>query len=318
MIDWALAGARPLWHEGRAKTGARMSENGGNLIVTGASGRVGRLLAAQWAAQGAALGARVCLQVRGAAVRDDLPSLRWSPLEDGPAALARQLRALGGARTMLVLAGVTPTTTGGDMDLNAPLSEACLAAAAEAGIGRVLLASSSAVYGGGRAVPWREDEAPATPPSAYGAAKRAMEAAGDGWRARGLSVCSLRIGNVAGADALLINAAKTEPHFIDRFASGGGPVRSYIGPASLARVIEALAAAPELPPVLNVAAPAPVAMVDLARAAGGDWRWRPAPEGAVERLTLDCSALGRYVHFAPAESTATELVAQWRACREDA
>jgi UDP-glucose 4-epimerase len=140
---------------------------------------------------------------------------------------------------------------------------------------------------------------------------------GGEWRDRGLAVCSLRIGNVAGADALLLNAAASAPHFIDRFASGGGPVRSYIGPVSLARVIAALADAPDLPAVLNVAAPAPVAMADLARAAGGDWRWRPAPEGAVERLTLDCTALTRRVHFAPAESTAQEMVAQWRACRQD-
>jgi UDP-glucose 4-epimerase len=136
-------------------------------------------------------------------------------------------------------------------------------------------------------------------------------------RAPGSSrTCVTPSANVAGADALLLNAAVPEPHFIDRFASGGGPVRSYIGPGSLARVVLALAAAPGLPPVLNVAAPAPVAMVDLARVAGGDWRWRPAPDGAVERLTLDCSALTRHVHFAPAESTATAMVAQWRACRE--
>lgn len=287
-----------------------MSEGVGKLLVIGASGRVGRLLAAHWAAEGAP----VCLQARGAPVRDDLPVLRWSPLEDGPAPLARRLRAGPGARAMLVLAGVTPSSSGGgDLGLNVRLAEACLHAAAEAGIGRVLLASSSAVYPGGRATPWREDEAPERPPSAYGAAKRAMEAAGDAWRGRGLSVCALRIGNVAGADSLLLNAEKPEVHFVDRFASGGGPVRSYIGPASLARVVETLAAAEELPPALNVAAPAPVAMADLARAAGGDWRWRPAPEDAIERLTLDCTALTRYVHFAPAESTATEMVAQWRA-----
>jgi UDP-glucose 4-epimerase len=291
-----------------------MSESTGNLLVIGASGRVGRLLAAHWAASRAP----VWLQTRGAQVRADLPSLRWAPLDEGPAPLVRHAQQAGAPQAMLMLAGTTPASPGGELELNARLADACLAAAAEAGVGRVLLASSSAVYSGGRATPWREDEAPAVPPSAYGAAKRAMEAAGAAWRGRGLGVSSLRLGNVAGADALLPNTAAPEPHYIDRFASGGGPVRSYIGPATLARVIETLAVAADLPPVLNVAAPAPVAMVDLARAAGGDWRWRPAPEGAIERLTLDCTALTLHVHFAPAESTAAEMVAQWRACRGNA
>lgn len=231
--------------------------------------------------------------------------------------MVEHVAATGRAGTMLVLAGVTPSSPGGvELDLNPRIAEACLQAAADSGIARVCLASSSAVYGAGRAVPWREDEALLAQTSAYGAAKRRMEEVGEAWASRGLPVTSLRIGNVAGADALLLNAEVEGPHFVDRFASGGGPVRSYIGPASLARVIGELVAATELPPVLNVAAPAPVAMSDLARAAGGDWRWRPAPAGAVERFTLDCSALNRRVHFAPAESTAVEMVAQWRACRE--
>lgn len=289
-----------------------MSESAHRLLVIGASGRVGRLLSAHWARAGAP----VCLQTRGDPVRAALASLRWAPLEDGPAALARAMPATGRPAAMLVLAGVTPWSPGGgDVALNARLATACLEAAEAAGIGRVLLASSASVYGGGRVVPWREEEATGPPASAYGAAKREMEAVGAAWRARGLSVCALRIGNVAGADALFTNAQREGLHFIDRFASGGGPVRSYIGPVSLARVIEALAQASELPAALNVAAPAPVAMADLARAAGGDWRWRPAPADAVEHFTLDCTALTARVHFAPAESTAAEMVAQWRACR---
>lgn len=298
-----LARNRVLWQEGGEKGWHGMDDTQ-DLLVVGASGRVGRLLATHWARTGA----RVTLQTRGGALPDGrLPVLRWSPLQDGPAGL--EIRA----PAMLVLAGVTPTSHGhGDLTLNTHLAEACLAAAEATGIERVLLASSSAVYGTGRDTPWHEDDAPGSPANPYGAAKRAMEAAAMPWRERGLTVCSLRIGNVAGADALLLNAPG--PLAIDRFASGGGPVRSYIGPVSLARVIEALATAADLPPVLNIAAPAPVAMADLARAAGCDWRWRPAPPEAVERLTLDCAELCRKVSFAPAESTAGEMVAQWRAC----
>ena len=287
-----------------------MSGPSPDLLILGASGRVGRLLAAHWAEKGA----RVWLQTRDAPVTPALPALRWSPLEDGATALARQLGDRA-PRAMVMLLGVTPSTpAGGDLALNARLAAACLDAATTAGIPRVLLASSSAVYPGGRATPWREEELAAAAPSPYGEAKRAMEAVAVPWRDRGLEVCSLRIGNVAGADALLLNADRPEPQYIDRFSSGGGPVRSYIGPASLARVIEALATAPDLPTALNVAAPAPVAMADLARTAGGDWRWSAAHDDAVEHLTLDCTALSRLVHFAPAESTAGEIVHQWRAC----
>ncbi|WP_333828364.1 NAD-dependent epimerase/dehydratase family protein [Pararhodobacter sp.] len=279
-----------------------------DLVVTGASGRVGRLLAAGWARSGVP----VLLQRRGdAALTQGLDELRWSPLE-GAAPLIDRVQRHGAPRAMLVLAGATPGT-GRDLSLNRPLTEACLAAALAAGIGRVLVTSSSAVYGGGRAQPWGESD-PAQPTTPYGEAKAAAEAACTLWRARGLEVCCLRIGNVAGADALLLRAGG--PLAIDRFADGGGPVRSYIGPGSLARVLRALACAPgPLPETLNIAAPVPVAMTDLASAAGLDWRWQPAPPSAVARFTLDCRALAALVPFDDAESTAATIAAQWKDCR---
>lgn len=280
-----------------------------DLLVTGASGRVGRLLAAAWTRSGAP----VALQRRGAeALTEGLRELCWAPLE-GAAPLCDWVQTDGVPRAMLVLAGATPGT-GRDLSLNRPLAEACLSAASAAGIGRVLVASSSAVYGGGRAQPWRESD-PAQPATPYGRAKVAMEEACAVWRARGLEVACLRIGNVAGADALLLNAGKSPLH-IDRFADGSGPLRSYIGPDSMARVLLALARLPgPLPPTLNLAAPEPVLMAELATAAGLDWRWQPAPPAAVARFTLDCRALAALVPISDAESTAAAIAAQWQECR---
>ena len=280
-----------------------------DLLVTGASGRVGRLLAAVWAKDASP----VALQYRGPGASDGgLDSLRWE-LTEGDAPLRDWAATHGAPRAMLVLAGATPGT-GHDLSLNRALAVACLRAARAGGIGRVLVASSSAVYGGGRARGWAEGD-PARPTSDYGRAKVDMEAACAEWRARGLEVCCLRIGNVAGADALLLNAA-SPPLRIDRFADGAGPLRSYIGPQSMARVLLALARAPgALPPVLNLAAPHPVAMADLAAAAGLDWRWTGAPATAVQRFTLDCRALAERVAFGDTESAAAEIVAQWKACR---
>jgi len=281
-----------------------------DLVVAGASGRVGMLLARAWEQSGA----RVLVQRRSSvALTRSLAELRWAPLEGG-GPLRDWVEARSKPRAMLVLAGATPGT-GRDLALNRPLAEACLRAAELAGIGRVLVASSSAVYGGGRDRPWCESD-PVQPASAYGKAKADMEAACEVWRARGLEVTCLRIGNVAGADALLLNAGSAAPLTIDRFGDGSGPVRSYIGPVSLARVVLALATfAKPLPDVLNIAAPTPVAMADLATAAGLDWRWQPAPSTAVARFTLDCRALAARVPFGDTESTASEIAEQWRECR---
>ncbi|WP_273523523.1 NAD-dependent epimerase/dehydratase family protein [Rhodosalinus sediminis] len=274
------------------------------LLVVGGSGRVGRLLARAWAAAPPSL-APLWQSRRGGA-----GALRWAPLDAGAGGLTRQLDAAPAA--MLVLAGVTPGP-GAALEDNAALAAACLDAARAAGIPRVLYASSSAVYGAPGARPFREDDAPA-PVSAYGAAKLAAEHACAAARGAGLEVCALRIGNVFGADALTTNAARLGPGealAIDRFADGAGPERSYIGPATLARVLGALAADPApLPETLNLAAPGRVAMADLATAAGLPWRWTPAPEGAVRRLLLDCSALAARVPVVAAEGTARGIAGE--------
>ncbi|WP_372893974.1 NAD-dependent epimerase/dehydratase family protein [Rhodosalinus sp.] len=273
------------------------------LLVVGGSGRIGRLLARAWTA--APPPVAPLWQSR----RDGDGALRWAPLE-GAGGLTAQLDAAPAA--MLVLAGVTPAP-GAALGMNAPLAAACLEAARAAGIPRVLYASSSAVYGAPGARPFREDDTPA-PVTAYGEAKRAAEAACAAARTAGLEVCVLRIGNVFGADALMSNAARLAPGEalrIDRFADGAGPERSYVGPATLARVLGALAADPApLPATLNLAAPGGVSMADLASAAGLPWHWTPAPEGAVRRLLLDCTALARRVPFAAAENTARGIAAE--------
>ncbi|MFP4404534.1 NAD-dependent epimerase/dehydratase family protein [Rhodosalinus sp.] len=273
-------------------------------MVTGGSGRIGRLLARAWAA------APPPLDPLWQSRQQEAVALHWAPLE-GPEGL---LFALGDGppAAMLVLSGVTP---GGDtpLKLNAALARACLDAARTVGIPRVLYASSQAVYGMPGEAPFSETDAPHRA-SAYGRAKLDAEAVCAAARSEGLEVCALRIGNVFGADALMRNVARLAPGGaleIDRFADGRGPLRSYIGPATLARVLGALAADTDpLPPALNVAAPGAVAMADLATAARLPWRWTPAPPTAVQSVLLDCRALARRVHVLPEEATAPGIAAQ--------
>lgn len=288
--------------------------DGRPLLVLGAGGRVGRLLRPHWPA-----GAVRALARRAGAGVDGL----WAPL-DGPAGLLDHLQRWGVAPAALVmLAGATPGPGVAEAALaaHAPLAEACLQAARAAGIGRVLLASSAAVYGvdpQGR--PFAEDSTPA-PLSAYGRAKLAMEAVADPFRAAGLQVCALRIGNVAGADALLhpLTAALGQPGprspvDLHGFADGQGPLRSYIGVKTLARVLADLAHGPApLPAVLNLAAPRPLRMQALAQAAGWPCRRVPAPAGAHQVITLDCRRLAAQVALTEDDSDPAAMVAQWKA-----
>lgn len=272
-------------------------------LLVGGTGRVGQLMAPHWP-DCLPAGVQLVVQHRQP---DRLDGLFWSPL-------TTPLPMVDPPEAMIVLSGVTPGR--GDLDDNRRLAEAALQAAADAGVGRVLLASSQAVYGAGQGLAMAED-APTLPVNAYGAAKLAMEQAVERFRAGGMDLCCLRIGNVAGADAMLINAAKATdeaPVIIDQFPDGESPVRSYIGPGTLARVLSALLAAPgKLPPVLNVAAPGPIAMADLVRAAGRPFVYRAAPPTAFARILIDCARLQAMFAFSPSDSDAAVMVAQ---CKE--
>jgi nucleoside-diphosphate-sugar epimerase len=215
---------------------------------------------------------------------------------------------------MVVLAGVTPAQ-GRDLSLNTDIAIACLSAAMEAKIPRVLIASSSAVYGTGDGTPFAE-AAECNPVNDYGWAKFAMENACRVMAGSDVEICCLRIGNVAGADALLLNVARmglNNPVMIDTFADGRGPVRSYIGPKSLARVLSTIALQEAtLPPVLNIASPCAISMDALATAAEHPWHAQPAPANMPQSITLDISLLRQSCDFSSEESCASEMVLQWK------
>lgn len=216
---------------------------------------------------------------------------------------------------MIVLAGVVPEA-GADVSRNTDLGLACINAAGILGIGHVLLASSSAVYGAHQDAPFREAD-DTKPVNAYGRAKLEMEGAcHTAARALGIGLCCLRIGNVAGADALLRSGANLIGDArlaLDCFADGSTPVRSYIGPRTLGDVLLSLVAKrSDLPDILNIAAPAPVEMHALAQAAGFPVDLRAAPPTASASITLDCSRLSALYDFADGASDPRDLIRQWR------
>jgi len=277
------------------------------VLIVGGTGRVGRMLARYWSAHD--LRERFVFQTRQS--KDGM--LTWDPGE-GSAALVEWVRAVGGCHAMVVLAGATP---GSDVPMtkNAEIAQACLSAARVARIPRVLYASSSAVYGMPGAAALRETD-PVKPTHLYGQSKLAAERVCEEARDAGTEVCVLRIGNVAGADMLLQNAAHADmanPILLDQFEDKAGPRRSYIGICALARVIEQLVDLEQCPDLLNVGAPVPVSMESLLEASGVPWEFVPARVGAMQDFTLDCSRLCNQVRFTARDSDPFALVAE--ACK---
>ncbi len=275
-----------------------MAEQSGpvRVLVLGASGRLGGMLRRHWGAVLAPV-----WQVRRPMAGPD--EMRFDPLTERA--------ALGRVDVVLSVAGAVAGDAAALL-AHTDLALAALRLGADHGARRVFLSSSAAVYGLGGAGLAEDD--PLWPVTPYAMAKRAMEeAALDRSRVSGVPVTVLRIGNVAGADALL-GRSGAGPVVLDRFADGQGPRRSYIGPRAFADVmaglVRAAAAGLDVPECLNIALPGAVAMADLLQAAGVGFAWRPAPDSALPLVELDVTRLMRMMPLDPAR--AEGIVADWR------
>jgi len=285
-----------------------------SVLVLGATGRIGGILRRVWPGiwPETSLPDQVLWQARKP-VSEPEPGYCetvFDPLGD-PGAL---IRAATGRAAILCLSGVTPARAARSPDPQAALAhnialgEAAVRAGAACGA-RVFVASSAAVYGDRPGL--LEETAPLAPVSPYGRAKAETEVRAAALGAKlGVPVCALRIANVAGLDAIL---GGWRPGFeLDQFPGGRTPARSYIGPATLARVLGELLMAPDLPGALNIAAPGVVEMGALLEAAGLGWHPRPARPGAIARVALSTTALERFTVLSPADGRAATLVAEWR------
>lgn len=276
------------------------------VLVLGASGRLGAMLRLYWPDDLQAI-----WQFRRPV--DHRDAVIFDPLDKG-AALAR----------CDVVVGLAGCVGGSDAALrsNTDLALAAVDLGAKLGARRVFLSSSAAVYGH-QTSPLVED-GPTRPQSPYGAEKLRMEGAGLAHaQACGVPVTVLRIGNVAGADALLgqagLGLAGTEQAglgavILDRFPDGQGPRRSYIGPSAfadvLAKLVRLAVAGRDLPAHINLALPGAVAMADLLRAAAIPFDWRAAPARALAEVELD---VGRLAALVPVPlASAAGIVQDWR------
>ncbi|MDA7427670.1 NAD-dependent epimerase/dehydratase family protein [Primorskyibacter aestuariivivens] len=181
------------------------------------------------------------------------------------------------------------------------------------GADRILHASSIAVYAP-QDDPITEDTPP-NPRNDYGASKHAMEQAVADLSPK--AVC-LRIGNVVGADSLFASLTRTETPRLDQFPDGFGPVRGYLRIETLAASVEAIATSDleTLPCVINVADASPIDMADILRAAGRDFDWKPAPDGATPCMQMEMTRLVGVLGHPLEPVDAHALVAEWRRLRD--
>lgn len=181
------------------------------------------------------------------------------------------------------------------------------------GADRVMHASSIAVYAP-QDDAISEDTRPG-PRNDYGASKHAMEQTVAVLSPK--AIC-LRIGNVVGADSLFASLSRPTRPQLDRFADGGGPVRSYLRVETLSNAVRAIATSEieTLPFVANVAEPNPFDMADILRAAGRDFDWKPASEGATRCMQMDVSRLASILGQSPEPADADALVAEWQNLRD--
>jgi UDP-glucuronate 4-epimerase len=169
------------------------SSNDGCLLITGASGHIGRTLIAQFRKSGKNLLSTDISQDEGIIACDLRSVEQVSRLFD--------YTPISG---VVHLAGILPTAfhqdplAGADLNLTGSLN--LLRESIQHKVRRVVFASSVSVYGlGGKpSRPFTEDD-PAVPDEAYGGAKRAIEVVGENLsRSEAIEFVALRITRVVG------------------------------------------------------------------------------------------------------------------------
>lgn len=195
------------------------------------------------------------------------------------------------------------------LNINSSLARASHEVARLCGADRVIHASSSAVYAPSADV--LDEEAPCVPRNDYGWAKLQME--------RTLAretpqPIILRIGNVVGAGGLFDSLWQEKEIFLDQFADGTGPLRNYVAPTTLARIVESLACRPldDVPPVMNVGGRRPVAMQDIVEAAGREFTWNPVPDCELPAMVLNMDRLNELIDLGDDSTDPVQLVDEWR------
>jgi UDP-glucuronate 4-epimerase len=214
---------------------------------------------------------------------------------------------------MAGLAGVRPSVESPVpyMDVNVGGTALLMERAGHHGVKRLLLASSSSVYGNSARAPFSETEPAVDPVSPYGASKRAAELVANSiGRLNGVAVTSLRLFTVYGPRqrpemaihrfVRMILAGEAIPVFGD-----GSMARDYTFVEDIVDGIVGALAPREPVDVLNLGGAHPVRLSELiekvSHACGRPARIdrRPEQPGDVRATSADISRAARAIGFAP-------------------
>jgi nucleoside-diphosphate-sugar epimerase len=275
------------------------------VLITGAAGKLGRLLRAAWADCAPSRFDPIWSRRRAGPHQDVVWDILSGPAPD----IAKDA-------VILHLAGVLRGNRAA-LSANAAMARNVCTAAKAAGASHVFLASSAAIYGAA-VRDHVEVQAPA-PLSDYGHAKLDMEREALCW-AHSLGpdapgATCLRIGNVLGADTLF-GGVNLNQHIVLDPVPGqpGGPIRSYIGPQALAQVLAGLVAhvraGTNLPKILNIASPGAVSMADLLDAAQRPYSFGKPNVDTIPKVSLSTKRLAALVPLC--QTNAAAMVADWR------
>jgi UDP-glucose 4-epimerase len=288
---------------------------GETVVVTGGAGFIGSHLAEALRAQG-----------RRVRVVDNFSTGRRSNVPAGAELLEGDVNDLSAEATrdasIVFHLAAMPSVPG---SVKQPLEShrataqgtlALLAAAERAGTRRVVLASSSAVYGDSLVLPKREAMAP-EPGSPYAAAKLAAELYAASWASRGaIEAVSLRFFNVYGPRQDPDSPyAAVIPVFARRIREGkpmpvygdGGQTRDFIYVGDVVRALLLAGSVPGISGrVYNIAGGRPVSVLDVGRALAASmgrapqFDFLPPRAGDIRDSVADINAARRDLGFSAA------------------
>lgn len=275
------------------------------VLVTGATGRLGKMLQTYWEKE-PPLGQDVIWSSRQHANGKHRNWLKWD--------LSQETTDLPADCIVLHLAAKIKGDAG-ELSQNTVFAKNVLKSAERAKAKHILFVSSVAVVGTSGFL-LSESMLPA-PVSEYAKAKFAAEQVFQAAKTN-CKVSILRIANVIGADALLAAAESGREVILDPVPNQeGGPVRTWIGPVTLAKTLAQLithvATGNPIPNLLNVACQPPIPMADILNAAGYDWSYGDANPSVNARSAVATDVLSSLVDMP--KVTATSLIAEWNQWR---
>lgn len=270
-----------------------------SVLVLGANGRMGQLLRAYWRAN-----PPENLDIFWVARRHS-PGVThvWSPGD--------HVDSLPQCNAIFGLWG-TVSGSADELRNNISLSRRAHELARACGADRVIHASTMAIYRAGEEQVTEADIP--QPRNEYGRAKLAMEEAVAEEVPQGIN---LRIANAVGAGPLFNAISQRDVVEVDQFQERNGPLRSFIRPSTLAKVIERLIEIPvdDLPTCLNVADSGLIDMADLVLAAGKGIRWRPASGAALPKMEADLSLMHELLGPIAPAPTPMDIILEWQDLR---